>query len=133
MDIDNLIENFKTMTEWEDRYAYIIELGKGLAPFPPEKKGQKTLVAGCASQVWMDYECDTKGFYRFRFDSDALIVKGLLFIIHALFDGKKASEIRMIDAEGLFNELGLEANLSSQRLVGLSSIVTKVRSLAAKD
>lgn len=132
MDIGELIGNFKAMPEWEDRYAYLVELGRALPPMAPEKKTDAARIRGCASQVWMDYNVDKEGRHHFQFDSDALIVKGLLYVVHAIFEGKTAEEIGRIEAEKAFDETGLSANLSSQRLIGLGSAVARIKGLAKR-
>jgi cysteine desulfuration protein SufE len=132
MEIRDLIDNFSALEAWEDRYAYIIELGRSLPPLAQARKNDATLVRGCASNVWMDLERGADGRHHFKFDSDALVVKGLLYIIYALFEGKTAAEIGGIDAEAAFDRLGLKANLTAQRLAGLESVVAKIRSLATK-
>jgi cysteine desulfuration protein SufE len=132
MEIRELVENFKAMPEWEDRYAYLVELGRALPQMAPEKKNEETRVAGCASAVWADYAIDDDGRHHFSFDSDALVVKGLLYVIYTIFEGKKAGETGKIDMEKIFDDMGLRANLSSQRLVGLASVIKRIRSLATK-
>ncbi|MDR1476862.1 MAG: SufE family protein [Rickettsiales bacterium] len=128
MGIDDLIKDFAALPEWDERYAYLIELGRRLPPMAPEKKTDAARVKGCASSVWMDRSRDAEGRNHFIFDSDALIVKGLLYVIYAAVEGKTADEIREIDINGTFGALGLPAHLSAQRLAGLHSVAERIRS-----
>src|SRR3954454_16340890 len=105
MPLDQIISDFEFLDDWEDRYRYIIELGRTLAPLPDAERTAENKVRGCASQVWLSTRTgQERGPSRFHFagDSDALIVGGLVAIVIALFDGKTADEILATDAEALF-------------------------------
>ena len=129
MAIDDLKKDFNALPEWDDRYAYLIELGRKLPPMAQEKKTDAARVKGCASSVWMESSRDAEGRHHFAFDSDALIVKGLLYVIYAAVECKTTDEIRGFDMNGIFGALGLSQHLSAQRLAGLSSVLERIRSL----
>ena len=135
MSIDQVIADFEVLDEWEDRYRYIIDLGRTLAPLPPELHNEQTRVRGCASQVWLhtSLEADaTSGrIMRFRGDSDALIVKGLVALVLSIFDGKTPEEILRTDARAILEGLGLQSNLSQQRSNGLNAMIDRIREEAA--
>lgn len=134
MDIDEIIENFEFMDDWEDRYRYVIELGKELEPLRPEDYSEDHKVRGCVSQVWLVTERDgdpERPVLTFRGDSDAHIVRGLIAILIALYSGKRADEIAKLDAEPVFDQLGLREHLTPQRSNGLASMVKRVREDAA--
>jgi cysteine desulfuration protein SufE len=128
--IDSLIEDFGFLDDWEDRYRYVIELGKNLPPLADSERTEASKVRGCASQVWFVSEVARNGepALRFRGDSDAHIVRGLIAILIALYSGRPAREIVATDAEALFRRLGLRDHLTSQRSNGLSSMVARIRS-----
>jgi len=128
--IDGLVEDFGFLDDWEDRYRYVIELGKGLPELPERERVEANKVRGCASQVWLVSEIDHNGEPRLRFrgDSDAHIVRGLIAILFALYSGRTAREILEIDPESVFNEIGLREHLTSQRSNGLSSMLVRIRS-----
>lgn len=127
--IDEIIENFSSLTDWEDRYRYVIELGHSLPPYPESARDERHKVSGCVSQVWLHYKINDKSdpIMHFFGDSDAHIVRGLVYIILALYSGKKASQILKIDAEALLQKLGLNENLSPQRSNGLRSMIKKIQ------
>ncbi|EJF75273.1 SufE family protein [Bartonella alsatica] len=127
--IDDIIENFSFLDNWEDRYRYVIELGQGLPPFPESARNDTHKVPGCVSQVWLlSSRSDSENpIITFQGDSDAHIVRGLIYILLAFYSGKKASEIRNADAEGLFKKLGLNENLTPQRSNGLKSMIERIR------
>ena len=126
---DEIAENLSVLEDWEDRYAYVIQLGKALPPMPPELHSEANRVMGCASQVWLATRVEGTGDPRLTFegDSDALIVRGLVALAIALNSGKKASEVVATDTIARFDELGLKAHLSSQRSNGLRSMVARIR------
>ena len=109
--IDEIVADFDLLDEWEDRYRYVIELGKALPPLPESDRIPANKVHGCASQVWLASEADgdTDPHLHFRGDSDAMIVRGLVAIALSLFDGKTAAEIEATDAETVFDRLDLRA------------------------
>jgi cysteine desulfuration protein SufE len=126
-----LKEDFSLIDEWEDRYRYVIELGRALPPLPEAERTQRNKVQGCASQVWIAAHEERNGReakLTFTGDSDALIVKGLIAIIFRLFSGRPASEILATDAGALLDELGLREHLTPQRSNGVASMVTRIKS-----
>lgn len=129
--IDDIIENFTLLDEWDDRYRYVIELGRALPPLPESAHTDANKVQGCASQVWLlsHVEPDgTKGpVLTFEGDSDAHIVRGLVAILIALYSGKSARDIIATDALELFDRIGLRENLTPQRSNGLRSMVERIR------
>lgn len=128
--IDGLIEDFAFLDDWEDRYRYVIELGKTLPELSAAEHNEKNKVRGCASQVWFvsDRIGDAEPRLVFRGDSDALIVRGLIAILLALYSGRTAREVAAIDPEAVFARIGLRDHLTSQRSNGLSSMVGRIRS-----
>jgi cysteine desulfuration protein SufE len=132
--IDEITENFSLLDDWDDRYRYVIELGRSLPPFPEEARTESNKVQGCASQVWLTTRMQPNGeqgpVMTFLADSDAHIVRGLIAILFALYSGKPAREILSIDALGVFDHLGLRENLTPQRSNGLRSMVERIRSEA---
>lgn len=134
MTIDEITENFDLLDDWDDRYRYLIELGRMLAPFPDEARSEANRVLGCASQVWLTTEIEPDGaagpVLRFSGDSDAHIVRGLIAILFAVYSGKPARDILRTDAQGLFERLGLREHLTPQRSNGLKSMVGRIRAEA---
>jgi cysteine desulfuration protein SufE len=131
--IDEIVENFGFLDDWEDRYRYVIELGNALEPLSEAEHSDQYKVRGCASQVWLvaDVRQGPDGkppVLVFRGDSDAHIVRGLIAILIALYSGKTADFIAKYDAEALFAELGLGDHLTQQRSNGLASMVARIRS-----
>jgi cysteine desulfuration protein SufE len=129
--IDQIIADFELLDDWEDRYRYVIELGRKLAPLPDAERTEANKVRGCASQVWLwSRREDTNGATVLRFvgDSDALIVRGLVAIALALFDGRTPREVLATDAESIFDRLDLRAHLTAQRSNGLRALVDRIRS-----
>ena len=129
--IDEIKDNFALLEEWDDRYRYVIELGRALAPLPEEERTQQNKVQGCASQVWLarHLERNERGEPMLSFigDSDAHIVRGLIAILLSQYSGQTAKQILETDAIALFNELGFREHLSPQRSNGLRSMVERVR------
>ncbi|MGI9404487.1 MAG: SufE family protein, partial [Hyphomicrobium sp.] len=122
---------------WEDRYRYVIELGRTLKPLPDEMRVEANKVRGCASRVWLAPSIKTQNGssspqLTFEADSDAHIVRGLIAILFAIYNGKQADEILAIDPEPIFAELGLKEHLTRQRSNGLASMVARIRSDAAE-
>ena len=132
--INEIVENFTLLDEWDDRYRYVIELGRTLAPLPESAHSEANKVRGCASQVWLLTHVKPNGAagptLTFDGDSDAHIVRGLIAILLALYSGKKAREILEIDALKLFDRIGLRENLTPQRSNGLRSMVERIRAEA---
>jgi len=133
-DIGEIIENFELLDQWDDRYRYVIELGRTLPPLPDEAHSVANKVRGCASQVWLVTHVKPDGAagpsLAFEGDSDAHIVRGLIAILFALYSGKRAKEILDTDAEALFAKLGLRENLTPQRSNGLRAMVERIRAEA---
>lgn len=129
--IDDIIENFALLDEWDDRYRYVIELGRTLPPLPEADHTEVNKVRGCASQVWLVTHVKRPGgdgpMLTFEGDSDAHIVRGLIAILFALYSGKTARQILDTDAAALFEQLGLKENLTPQRSNGLRSMVERIR------
>ncbi|MCB2107986.1 MAG: SufE family protein [Rhodobacteraceae bacterium] len=128
-----LEENFALLDDWEDRYRYIIDLGKKLPPFPDALKTEDLKVRGCMSQVWLvpGHAKDDPAKFAFAADSDAHIVKGLIAVLASLFSGKTPAEVAGIDAEEALRALGLEQHLSPSRRNGLVAMVAKIKQYAA--
>jgi cysteine desulfuration protein SufE len=130
--IDEIIDNFALLDEWDDRYRYVIELGRTLAPLPESQRTDANKVQGCASQVWLASEVMPDGAAGPKIeligDSDAHIVRGLIAILFALYAGKPAREILATDAVAVFDRLGLREHLTPQRSNGFRSMVERIRS-----
>ncbi|MBN8920980.1 MAG: SufE family protein [Rhizobiales bacterium] len=132
--IDDIIENFELLDEWEDRYRYLIELGRTLAPFPDALRDEAHKVQGCASQVWLATSAAAGNggpVLTFEGDSDAHIVRGLVAVLLAFYSGRPARDILASDALALFDRLGLREHLTPQRSNGLRSMVERVRAEAS--
>lgn len=126
MDMEELADNFSLLDGWEDKYAYIIELGGRLEPLPAEFHSEEWKVRGCQSQVWL-VPSVSDGKIHFRGDSDALIVKGLIAIVLMIYSDKTAQEIKEIAVDEIFAKLGLQEHLSPSRRNGLFSMVEKIK------
>ena len=124
-----IVEDFEFLEEWEDRYRYVIEQGKALPAFEDVLKVPATKVEGCASQVWLlpKIEADT---FSFQGDSDAMIVRGLIAVLQALYNGLPLSEISAVDAHAELARLGLTEHLSAQRSNGVRAMVERIQSVA---
>ncbi len=131
MDINEVTDNFALLDDWDDRYRYVIELGRALAPLPESERNDVNKVQGCASQVWLSTITQRNGaagpVLSFVGDSDAHIVRGLIAILFALYSGKPAREILSTDAIAVFDSLGLREHLTPQRSNGLRSMVERIR------
>ena len=129
--VDDIIANFEFLDNVDDSYRYLIELGRELEPLPPEAHNEINRVRGCASQVWLETLVEggqgSDPIVRFRGDSDAHIVKGLIYLALALYGGKPASQIADIDPGPLFSRLGLDAHLTRQRSNGFAAMVARIR------
>ena len=126
---EDIVDTLVFFDSWEDRYKYIIDLGKELAPLDDAKKDEEHLVRGCQSQVWIDYQADN-GHIWFEVDSDAFIVKGLLGVVLAAYNGKTPEEIIAFDVDRYFEALGLLNHLSSTRGNGLKAMVKRIQQIA---
>ena len=132
--IDDIAADFELLGDWEERYRYIIELGRTLAPLPDAERTDANKVRGCASQVWLWTRTemrDGQAVLRFGGDSDALIVRGLVAIAITLFDNKTPEEVLATDAEATFERMDLRAHLTAQRSNGLRSLVDRIKREAA--
>jgi cysteine desulfuration protein SufE len=130
MTIDKILENFAFLDDWEDRYRYVIELGKELEPLPEGERTAANKVRGCASQVWLWTRVDdrqTPPRLTFVGDSDAHIVRGLVAIAIALFNDKTPAEILKTDADAVFDKIGLKEHLTAQRSNGLKALVDRIK------
>lgn len=122
-----LADEFDVLGDWEERYRYVIDLGKTLEPLSPDEHSDANKVRGCTSQVWLVTERRADGSLKFRGDSDALIVSGLIAILLRLYSGRTSEEILGFDANKAFETLGLSGALSRQRSNGLMSMVERIR------
>ncbi|MCA8869927.1 MAG: SufE family protein [Rhodobacteraceae bacterium] len=127
---EEIAETFEFLDDWEDRYRHVIELGKAMAPMDDALKVPATKVDGCASQVWM-VPLIEDGKFRFVGDSDAMIVRGLIAVVSALFSDLPLREVLKVDAAAEMARLGLDQHLSSQRSNGLRAMLERIRLLAA--
>ncbi len=126
-----LSAEFELLGDWEERYRYVIDLGRELAPLNDDERSDDNKVRGCASQVWLVTECVDPDRLTFRGDSDAHIVRGLIAILLKLYSGRTRPEILAFDARAAFDQLGLASALSTQRSNGLFSMVERIRKDAA--
>jgi len=126
---DEIVENLSFFDEWDDRYRYIIDLGRELPPLPEDKRTDDRLVRGCQSQVWMDVGA-RDGRIQLAVDSDAFIVKGLLAVVLAAYNDKTPDEILAFDVDAYFDTLGLMQHLSPTRGNGLRAMVHRIRETA---
>lgn len=131
--LDELIDNFSFLDDWEERYKYLIDLGKNLEPMDESLKTEETLVRGCTSRVWFIGEkqagCCGQEDYHFTADSDAHIVRGLIAVLLIAYEGKTAEQIRETDIDAAFEEMGLNQHLSPNRRNGFFAMVERVRAL----
>jgi cysteine desulfuration protein SufE len=131
-DIDEIIDNFSVLDDWDDRYRYLIELGRELPPLAEAAHNDANKVQGCASQVWLDTSVRPNGangpLLTFMGDSDAHIVRGLIAILFAIYSDKAAKDILAADAVEVFERLGLREHLTPQRSNGFRSMVERIRS-----
>jgi cysteine desulfuration protein SufE len=132
MTIEKLIGNFELLDDWEERYGYLIDLGKKLPGLADAEKIEETRVHGCQAMVWMIMEPDPErpGALRFRADSDAFIVRGLIAVLQLLYNGRTPEEMLSVDAKSTLGRLGLDKHLSPTRKNGLFAMVERIRSLA---
>ena len=126
-ELEDLAAEFEVLGDWEERYRYVIDLGRDLAPLTDAERSDANKVRGCASQVWLVTEPQADGRLKFRGDSDAHIVRGLIAILLRLYSGHRADEISAFDAKAAFEKLGLSGALSAQRSNGLASMVARIR------
>ena len=132
---EDIADTFEFLDDWEDRYRHVIELGKAMPPLEEAFRVPATKVEGCASQVWILPEIDGKGpgaTFRFRGESDAMIVRGLIAVLAALYNGQTVADVLKVDAGAELGRLGLDEHLSAQRSNGLRARVGRIRKLAAE-
>ena len=135
MNLETIVEDFEFIEDWEDRYKYIIDLGKSLDPLSENDYNKQNKVDGCASQVWLvikEEQIKEKTILEFKADSDSFLVKGLLTIIISIFSGKAPSDILKINYDNELKKLNLKENISQQRSNGLTAVINKVISEAQK-
>lgn len=125
--LEDLAAEFELLGDWEERYRYIIELGRELEPLSDGERNEVNKVRGCASQVWLITEPQADGTLRFRGDSDAHIVRGLIGVLLRLYSGRRPGDILAFDAKAAFEKLGIVGALSAQRSNGLASMVSRIR------
>jgi cysteine desulfuration protein SufE len=132
---EEIVETFEFLGDWEERYREVIDMGRGMAPMDDALKAPATKVDGCASQVWIAPRLTGEGpgaVLDFDGDSDAMIVKGLIAVLHALYAGETVADAARIDASAELKRLGLSDHLSSQRSNGLRAMVTRLQDVAAR-
>jgi len=127
---DELLENFSLLDQWEERYAYLIDLGKRLPEFPESQKTEANLVRGCTSQVWLIEQKGQGDTINFLADSDAHIVRGLIALLYAVYNHRSKSEVAVFDIEDFFARLGLAEHLSPSRRNGFFAMVGRIKALA---
>ena len=126
-DFDTILETFSLMDDWEDRYAYLIDMGRTLPDFPDQYRDDEHLVPGCTSRVWIQLDWDNEGRLQIQADSDAHIVRGLVAVLCSLLSGKTREELTQINVEEAFSQLGLDQYLSPSRRNGFFSMVSLVQ------
>lgn len=132
MTIEDIAETFELLGDWEERYAYLIELGRKLPPLTDTERSEETKVRGCMSQVWLVGGAQADGTMQFNGDSDSTLVKGLIALLMVLVDGKAAKDILATDIAGLFKSLGLESHITVNRRNGFFSMVERIRLLCTQ-
>ena len=128
---EDIAETFDFLDDWEERYRHVIELGKAMPPLDDSFKGPAYKVQGCASQVWLR-PVISGGKFDFQGDSDAMIVRGLIAVLHALYSGVPVADVAKVDAPAELGRLGLNEHLSSQRSNGVRAMVERIRKVAAE-
>ena len=127
--MEELVRNFALFDDWEERYRYLIDLGRALPPMNEALKTEENMVRGCTSKVWMVAEVKN-GIFHFQADSDAHIVRGLIALLVTAYEGKPINEIAQIDIDGMFKTIGLDQNLSPNRRNGFFAMVERIRALS---
>jgi cysteine desulfuration protein SufE len=133
-EFEDLADTFEFLDDWEDRYRHVIEIGRAMPPLDPALRVPATKVDGCASQVWIVPQIDGQGpqaRFDFMGDSDAMIVRGLIAVLHTLYAGRPVAEVATLDAQAALARLGLNDHLSAQRSNGLRAMVARIRESAA--
>ena len=126
---EEIVADFEFLDDWEDRYRHVIDLGRAMTPLEDALKVPATRVEGCASQVWLHPRIET-GQFHFDGDSDAMIVRGLIAVLRALYNGLPIGEVGRVDAGGELARLGLHDHLSAQRSNGLRAMIERIRLIA---
>ena len=129
-DIEDLVEEFDLLDDWEQRYRYLIDLGKALPDFPDASRIDANKIRGCVSQVWLTTRHE-EGLYHFQADSDAHIVRGLAALLLRLYSGRTAEDIQSVDARDVLSRIGLSEHLTPQRSNGLASMIAYIRSVTS--
>ena len=132
MDADALVEDFQLFDDWEDRYAYLIDLGRKLPPMPPEDQTPANKVDGCLSQVWFVRRDRGDGRLWFDATSDSAIVRGLIGVIRVLYAGHTPAEVAAVDIDAIFGAIGLQEHLTVNRRNGFYSMVGRIRRFAGE-
>lgn len=130
--LTQIMADFDLIEDWDERYRYLIELGRSLEPLPDEARSEANKVRGCASQVWIATEPGTSGTLAFKGDSDAHIVKGLVMLTLAVYSGRTPAEILSTDAAAIFDKLGLAQHLTPQRSNGVRAMVERIKTDARR-
>ena len=120
-------DEFSIFNEPQEKYVLLVDLGKKSSGLPPEKRTDKNKVNGCISQAWIIADKQTDDTYNFQTDSDAMIVKGLLFILQRLFNGQRKEDIMSIDGQNILDHIGLEGTISNQRTNGFGAAINKIQ------
>lgn len=133
MDATELVERFQFFDDWQDRYKYLVDLGRELPPMEDSLKIEANRVRGCMSQVWLVIRADEATPPRLHVlaDSDSAIVRGLIYVVQAVYTGRTAAEIRAADIDAVFREIGLDTHLSPNRRNGFYAMVERIRAFAA--
>lgn len=129
-EIEDIVEEFDLLGDWEQRYRYLIDMGKALPPLPETERTEATRVKGCVSQVWLVVEPGEDARLVFRADSDAHIVRGLAALLLRLYSGRSREDILSVDAREVLSRIGLSEHLSPQRSNGLASMIGRIRAAA---
>ena len=130
-EFEEIVETFEFLDDWEDRYRHVIDMGRAMDPLEDALKVPATKVDGCASQVWLVPEIK-EGRFAFRGESDAMIVRGLIAVLHALYSGLPVADVVKVDAAQELARLGLNDHLSAQRSNGLRAMIERIRTVAAE-
>ncbi len=130
-DIEELIENFALFSDWEERYRYLIDLGRTLPKLPEDKRTDESLVRGCTSKVWLHMQVNEKNMLELQADSDAHIVRGLIALLFSAYQGKTAQQASQIDIEESFARIGLDQHLSPNRRNGFFAMVEKIKAYSS--
>ncbi len=125
--LNALIENFALFDDWEERYRYLIDLGREIPKMDEALKTDENFVRGCTSRVWIDAYVDETGHFHFVADSDAHIVRGLIALLYATYEGRAVEELSTIDIEAAFKEIGLDQHLSPNRRSGFFAMVERIK------